>query len=503
VQGTVDRLREHLADVVDLGAVAMLLGWDQRTMMPRGGAPARADQLGTIVRIAHERFVSDEIGSLLDDLSGYAETLDRDSNEASLIRMVRRDYEKARRVPSELRAEMSRAAALAQPVWEEARRKSDFALFLPALERALELKLQYVACFDPADEDYDHLLDDYEPGMTTAEVRAVFDELKTGLVSLIAAVAERADAIEDGFLRGSFPIDRQQGVERAILDAFGFTPDEWRLDETVHPFASRGGPKDIRLTTRHREDNLGSLFACMHEFGHGLYEHNVDPALYRTPLARGASLGVHESQSRMWENLVGRSRPFWRRFFPLVQEAFPDQLGGVDAEGFYRAVSRVEPSLIRIEADEATYNLHIVIRFELEQDLLSGRLRPVDLPEAWDAKMAEYLGVAVPDVADGCLQDTHWANGAFGYFPTYALGNILAAQLWERLRADLPDLDEEIEAGRFGPLRDWLREHVHRHGRKHMPHELVERVVGRPLDPQPLLRYLRVKLGEMYGLDGA
>jgi carboxypeptidase Taq len=239
----------------------------------------------------------------------------------------------------------------------------------------------------------------------------------------------------------------------------------------------------------------------MHEFGHGLYEHSIDPALYRTLLYRGASLGVHESQSRMWENLVGRSRAFWRRFFPVVHAAFPASLNGVDAEGFYRAVSKVEPSLIRIEADEATYNLHIIIRFELEQELITGRLAARDLPDAWDAKVAEYLGIEVPDVADGCLQDTHWASGAFGYFPTYALGNVVSAQLWARLRSEIADLEAQIQRAEFGPLREWLREHVHRHGRKYMPGELVERVVGGPLDPQPLLRHLRTKFGEMYELD--
>jgi carboxypeptidase Taq len=500
VERAYDELKRRLAEVQDLGAVAMLLAWDQRTMMPSGGAEARADQLGTVVRLHHERFASEDIGKLLDELQPWAESLDYDSVEASLVRVVRRDWEKATRVPPDLQAEMSRAAALAQPEWEQARATSDFGRFLPHLERALELRREYVECFDPADEDYDILLDDYEPGMKTAEVRAVFDELKDGLVPLIAEIGARADAVDDSFLTGEFPLEGQKHVERTILDAFGFTSDEWRLDETVHPFASRGGPKDIRLTTRHHLSSLSSIFACMHEFGHGLYEHSIDPALYRTPLYRGASLGVHESQSRMWENFVGRSRAFWRHFYPSVQAAFPETMNGVDAERFYRAVSKVKPSLIRIEADEATYNLHIIIRFELEQELITGRLAPRDLPAAWDAKMAEYLGVEVPDIADGCLQDTHWASGSFGYFPTYALGNVVSAQLWERIGKDIPDLEEPIERGQFGALREWLREHVHRHGRKYLPGQLVERVVGGPLDPQPLVRHLRVKFGEMYSL---
>ena len=501
MEHTYEELRSRLAEVHDLGVIAMLLAWDQRTMMPRGGAPARADQLATITRLAHERFVSEEIGRRLDEVTPWAESLDYDSVEASLVRVVRRDYEKAVRVPPDLRAEMSRASALAQPEWEQARATSDFARFLPHLERGLELEREYVACFDPADEEYDILLDDYEPGMKTAEVRAVFNELKAGLVPLIEEIGERGDVVDASCLRGAFPVEAQQEIERAILGAFGFTPDEWRLDETVHPFAAGGGPRDIRLTTRHHGDSLTALFASMHEFGHGAYEHGVDLNLYRTPLGRGASLGIHESQSRMWENLVGRSRPFWQRFFPYVRDAFPEQMSAVDAEGFYRAVSKVEPSLIRIEADEVTYNLHIVVRFELEQELLTGRLAPADLPEAWDAKMLDYLGIEVPDIADGCLQDTHWAMGAFGYFPTYALGNVVSAQLWDRLRSDLTALDEQIERGEFDALRDWLREHVHQHGRKYMPRELLERVVGASLDPQPLLGYLQSKFGEIYGLS--
>ena len=493
-------LKNRLAEVHDLAKAAGVLSWDQRTMMPPGGAPARAEQLATLSRLAHERFVSDEIGQLLEELAADEESLDDSSDEASLIRITRRDYEKARRVPPELRAEMTRAASLALPVWDEAKRTSDFPLFRPHLERNLELRRRYVECFDAGDEEYDILLDDYEPGMTTAEVRAVFDALKAELVPLIEAIGERADTVDDSCLRGTFPVARQQEFELAVLERFGFTPASWRLDETVHPFAANGSAADIRLTTRRREGDLNAIFATMHEFGHGLYEHQVDPALERTPLARGASLGLHESQSRMWENLVGRSRPFWHRFYPDLQRLFSEQLGRTDAEAFYRAVSKVEPSLIRIEADEVTYNLHIVLRFELEQELLAGTVATPDLPEAWNAGMKAYLGIDVPDDARGCLQDMHWAGAHLGYFPTYSLGNVISVQIWERLRADLPELDAQIAEGEFAPLRDWLREHLHRHGRKFMPQETLERAVGGPIDPGPYLRYLRTKLGEMYGL---
>jgi carboxypeptidase Taq len=500
VEGVYSQLVERLGEVQDITGAATVLGWDQRTKMPEAGAEARADQLATLTRLAFERFTAPEVGELLDRLGPYGESLDYDSTQASLIRVARRDYDKACRVPVPLRVEIARAAALGEPVWREARRRSDFELFRPYLERNVELKRRYVECFQPVDEPYDALLDDFEPELRTAEVRAVFDELKAGLVPLVAAIGERADAVDDSPLHGSFPVERQPGVELAILRAFGYDDDEWRIDETTHPFASKGGPRDVRLTTTHEPDSLTSLSACMHEFGHGLYEYQLDRSLYRTPLHRGASLGWHESQSRMWEHMIGGSLPFCERFFPTVRDAFPEQLGSLDADGFYRAINRVRPSLIRIHADEVTYNLHIVLRFELEQELVDGRLAPADAPEAWDARMKEYLGIDVPDVADGVLQDMHWSGGAIGYFPTYGLGNVISGQVWARIRAELPDLDEQMRAGEFDALREWLRENVHRHGRKFTPRELLDRTVGGGLDPKPLLAYLTAKFGEIYSL---
>jgi carboxypeptidase Taq len=503
MQERYEELVERLGEVQDITSAAGILAWDQRTKMPEAGARARADQLATLTRLAFERFTSDEIGSLLDELSDWGSSLDYDSTEASLLRITRRDYDKARRVPIDLRAEIARAGALSEPVWREARRTSNFELFRPQLEQAVELKKRYIECFQPVDEPYDALLDDFEPDMKTAEVRAVFDELKAGLVPLVAEITERADAVDDSFLTGEFPLERQRQFESVVLHAFGFLDSEWRVDETVHPFASKGGPQDVRLTTNHHTDNVTSIFACMHEFGHGLYEYQVDRAFYRTPLARGASLGFHESQSRMWENMIGRSRPFWEGFLSKFSDAFPERFESLDAEAVYRAVCRVQPSLIRIHADECTYNLHIILRFELEQDLVGGRLAPADAPAAWDAKIEEYLGIDVPDVADGVLQDMHWSGGALGYFPTYALGNVIAGQLWERIRRELPDLDDQVRAAEFGDFRDWLRENIHRHGRKYLPGELLERTVGGGLDPQPLLRYLREKFGAIYSLDGS
>jgi carboxypeptidase Taq len=486
-----------VAEVSDLTKAATLLLWDQRVMMPPGGAEARAEALATVSRLAQERFIDDEVGRLLEKLRGLEESSDYDSFEASLVRTTRREYEKAQRVPPELVGEMRRASALGLAAWGPAKESSDFEQLRPHLEGQLELRRRYIACFPQPEETYDVLLDDYEPLMKTAEVRAVFDELKQELVPLIEELGGACE-IDDSFLNGDFEPATQRELGIEIARAFGYTDDEWRLDETGHPFMTTPGAGDIRLTSNFRPSDLSSLFATMHEFGHGVYEWGVDRKLARTPLGSGVSLAVHESQSRSWENLVGRSRPFWRWFYPRLQEAFSAQLGSVDEEAFYRAVNKVQPSLIRIDADEVTYNMHIILRFELEQDLIGDRIELAELPDAWNARMEQYLGVQVPDAAHGVLQDMHWAGGALGYFPTYALGNVVSVQLWEKAAADIGDLDEQFERGEFGPLREWLGEHVHRHGRAFAPQELLQRVTGSPIDAAPYLRYLERKLGELY-----
>ena len=491
-QAAFDDLRARLAEVSDLRKTLALLSWDQQVMMPKRGAAIRAEQLGTLSRLAHVAFTAPEIGRLLDDLRDWGANREHDSLEASLIRVTARDWEKASRVPADLRAEMSRAAALGLPIWVEARKQNDVAAFLPALRRNLELKRRYVECFDAGDEPYDILLDDYEPGMKTATVRRLFDYLKEHQVPL---VRERVAQGVPGHPARAYPQELQKRFELEVVREFGFDDDAWRLDPTVHPFASGTGITDIRITTRYFPDHLGGLFGTMHEFGHGLYEHQIDETLERTPLARGVSLGLHESQSRMWENLVGRSLPFWRRFFPRLQETFPGAVDDLDVEGWYREVNTVEPSLIRVEADEATYNLHIILRFELEQELLAGSFPLEQLPEEWNRRMWEYLAIEVPDDARGVLQDTHWAGGSIGYFSTYALGNLISVQLWERLAADVPDIEAAVEHGDFAPLRDWLRANVHRHGRKFTPAETLERVTGSgEIDPEPYVGYLRRKL---------
>jgi carboxypeptidase Taq len=490
-----DELKRCLAPIVDLRRVTSLVEWDQQTLMPPAAAGLRAEELATLDRLAHERFTSPEIGRLLEELVPYEESLDPDSDEASLMRVVRRDWEKARKVPSELRGEMTYSAASALPAWVEARRNSDFKSFLPYLERNVELKRRYIACFDGAASAYDILLDDFEEGMQTREVQAIFAELKRELRPLIDQAA--ANPVDDSFLSSSFPIDTQRELNRFLLEQLGWTSDAWRFDEIVHPAAYGLCTTDIRITTRYADDDLDSLFSTMHEFGHGLYERQIDPALERTPLCTGVSFGLHESQSRMWENLVGRSLPFLRWFFPHLQRAFPAQLNGVDTDAFYRAVNKVQPSLIRVEADQVTYNMHIILRFELEQEIFDGRVSLRDLPEAWAARMHDYLGMGVPDDRRGVLQDVHWSSGGFGYFSTYSLGNVYSLQIWERVRAAISDLDEQFERGDFGALREWLRENVHRHGRKFTPEETLERATGSRLDPKPYVRYLRDKVAEL------
>lgn len=486
------QLRAELARVADLAIAARVLEWDQLVMMPRGGAGTRAEGLATLDRLAHELFVRDQIGELLDRLDPEVADLDPDSDDACLVAVTRRDWEKARRVPAELRGELTKLASEGMEAWAEARANDDYASFRPWLDRTLELKHRYVACFPPADDPYDLLLDDFEPGMRTEEVRRVFGRLEPALRELVAAAG---DEEPEPFVAGPYPREVQHELSVEVVRAFGAGEDSFRLDPTVHPFCLSFGSQDIRLTTRYAEDDLhaSSLFSTMHEAGHGLYEHGGDPALDRTPLATGCSSALHESQSRLWENVVGRSLPFWRWLYPRFRDAFGDALADVPLERFHRAINRPRPSFIRVDADETTYGLHIILRFSLEQELLFGGLSTADLPEAWNARMEELVGVRPPNDRLGCLQDVHWSGGMFGYFPTYQLGNVLSAQIWERLAHDLPDAYEQVEQGSFGAIHEWLREHLYRHGRKFTPAVMIERLVGGPIDPEPYLRYLADK----------
>jgi carboxypeptidase Taq len=491
-----------MAALADLRNVAQLLDWDQQTMMPPGGAPARAETVATVQKISHEMFVSDETGRLIEAAAADLDGAPSDSDEASLVRVTSRQWDKARRVPAQLAADLARAGSIGHQAWVLAREASDFAAFVPCLERNFELARRYVDCFDSFDCAYDVLLDDYEPGGRTSEVARLFDQLKGELRPMIAEVERHRDRVDDSLLYGDFPVVRQRQLVAWLLEQMGFDRSTWRIDDAVHPFATGFSNRDVRITTRWDESFLStSMYGAMHECGHGLYEEGVAQSLQRTPLGHAESLALHESQSRLWENMVGRGRGFCGVLAPWIVDLFGERLSALDGDSLYRAVNRVAPSLIRVEADEVTYGLHIIVRFELEQELIDGRLAIRDLPEAWNARYKEYLGIEVPDDAHGVLQDVHWAAGLIGYFPTYALGNLIAGQMFERAHADLPDLEAQLAAGELHGLREWLREHVHRHGAKFSSRELLDRLVGGPIAVGPFVDYLKAKLSQVYELE--
>ena len=493
-----DELRRLLGEISDLEKAAALMSWDEETKMPETGADARAEQRATLNRAAHDLQITPELGELLEELRPFEEQHEPDSFEAALIRIARRDYDKAVRVPSALRAELTRCGSHGYRAWLEAREARDYSILLPHLQRGLELRHRYIECFDHTDDPYDVLLDDYEPGMTTAEVSAIFDQIKSALVPMIRTVSE-GDPIDDSCLRGHFPWKAQLRFSLGVLERWGMDKASWRLDRTVHPFATSISPLDIRLTTNFHEDSLHGVLSCMHEFGHGIYERQIDRRFARTPLAHGVSAAFHESQSRLWENLVGRNLATWRFVYPQLQAEFPEHFGAIPLETFHRALNKVQPSLRRVDADEVTYCLHIILRFELERDVLAGVVALEDLPDAFEAKMDEYLGLQPPDIVHGVLQDVHWSDMSFGYFPTYALGNVVSVQLWDRAEEDLGGLEPMFERGEFTPLREWLGEHVHRHGRVFTPQELLQRETGSPMDAGPYLAYLERKLEELSG----
>ena len=499
---TYERLRTELGRIEDLKAAASVLEWDQETYMPRRGAETRAHQLSTLRRLAHERQTSEALGALLDELAPQTADLDPLSTEASLVRVTRRDYERARKLPADLVAEIAETVSRAKETWKQAREENDFDRFAPHLDRLVSLNIQKADAVGYADRRYDALLDEYEPGMTTSDVERVFEPLREQLVPIVDAISEQPTP-DATFLHQPFDRQGQWDFGEAVIRDFGYDFDGGRQDLSAHPFTTSFSISDVRLTTRINKEFLNpALFGTLHEAGHGLYEQGIDPELERTPLAEGTSLGMHESQSRLWENHVGRSRPFWQYFYPRLQATFPDQLKTVELDTFYRAINRVEPSLIRVEADEVTYNLHIMLRFEIEKQLIAGDLAVEDVPALWNDKMEEYLGLRPASDAEGVLQDIHWSLGAFGYFPTYALGTLMAAQLYEQARQDLPTLDQQIASGTFNNLLRWLRTNIHQHGRKREAKDLLKAVTGQSLQAQSWLAYVYHKFSALYeGLE--
>jgi len=492
------QLSEKLAELSDLVYASAVLGWDQQVYMPPAGAEERGNQLGTLARIIQEKATAPELGKLLEDLMPYAESLDPDSDEARLVKVTHRDYDKRKKVNPEWVSEFARATTVAETAWEQAKEKSDFSQFQPFLETIVRLRREYAQFFAPFEHVYDPLLDDFEPGLKTVDVKAIFDVLRPQQVELIRKIMDKPQ-VDDLFLHRPFPAKGQWDFGVSILTDMGFDWKRGRQDKSMHPFTTSFGLGDVRITTRVEPDfGIESLFSSMHEGGHALYEQGISPTLRRTLLATGASMAVHESQSRMWENLVGRSEAFWKRYYPRLQQMFSSQLGNVDWFTFYKGVNKVEPSLIRVAADEATYNLHIMLRLELEIALMEGSLEVRDLPETWNAEMKDYLGLTPPNDACGVLQDIHWSGGSIGYFPTYALGNLISVQLWGQIHKEIPDLENQIGDGNLGSLLEWLHINIHQYGAKFEPQELIQRVTGSKIDPKPYIRYLQEKFGQIY-----
>ena len=484
-----------------LGSCGAVLHWDHQTYMPPKGGAHRAEQLALLAGLCHEQFTAPEIGDLLSVAEAGELTRASGSAAAVNLREIRRAYERATRIPAALVQELARTSTLAQDVWVEARKASDFGRFRPWLEKLVGLKREEAQAVGRGGTLYDALLDEYEPGETAARLTHVFANLRPALVDLVGRIATSGRRPDPAILHRAYPVAAQEAFGKTVVTAFGFDFQAGRLDVTTHPFCSRIGPGDTRLTTRYNLHDLGdAFFSILHEAGHGLYDQGLDPQHYGTPMGEAASLGIHESQSRLWENFVGRSRAFWEHWLPRARQAFPDAWDGVDLDALVFAINDVRCSFIRVDADEATYNLHIVLRFELEQALIAGDLAVADLPAAWNERMTRDLGSAPPDDAQGCLQDIHWSGGSFGYFPTYTLGNLYAAQFFAKAQADLGDLGEQFRRGEFLPLREWLREKIHRHGQRYRAADLVAAVTGEPLNPVYLLRHLREKLGTLYGV---
>jgi carboxypeptidase Taq len=492
-------LKHRLAEIYDLNAAGSILTWDEATYMPNGGAVARGRQIAMLRRLAHERFTDPTLGRLLDRLDRRSDNLPAD--DASLIRVVRRDYEKAIRIPAEYVARANAHGSACYNAWRRARPANDFATVIPFLEKTLDLSREYASFFAPYDHIADPMIDDADEGLTATTVRRVFTELRRELAPMVRAISEQP-ATDDACLYRSFDETAQIGFGLSVAAQMGYDLERGRLDKTRHPFCTKFAAGDVRITTRVRENDIrDALFSTLHETGHAMYEQGVNAAYEGTPLGSGVSSGVHESQSRLWENVVARSRPFWEHYYPALQRTFADQLGSVPLDTFYRAINKVERSLIRTDADELTYNLHIMLRFDLELRLLEGRLRVTDLPEAWRAGMEADLGIAPPDDREGCLQDVHWYSGNIGGgFQSYAIGNILSAQFFAAATKAHPEISSEIANGQFGTLHGWLTDNIYEPGRTLTPDEIVARATGSPMTMAPYLAYLRKKYGELYRL---
>jgi len=503
----VDAYAELLCRSKELGVLnscAGVLGWDQQTYMPVKGAGLRGEQMAFLAALAHQKLTDSRIGDLLEVVEDSDLVTAPDSEAAANVREWRRAFDRATKIPQALVEELARVTTAAQQAWQEARARNDFPHFRPHLERVIDLKRQEADAVGFTDHRYNALIDEFEPGATVSELKTLFADLTKELVPLIRAIADSPVKPNRSILERDYPVDRQKLFAESAAAAFGFDFAAGRLDTTAHPFCSGFGPGDCRITTRYNPRFFGeSFFGVLHETGHALYEQSLPADHFGTPLGSACSYGIHESQSRLWENQVGRGRPFWDHFFPRLRQAFPAALAGVAPDEFHLAINDVRPSLIRVEADEATYNLHIALRFELELALLSGDLTVAELPDAWNLRFADLFGLTVPDFSRGCLQDIHWSFGGIGYFPTYTLGNLYAAQLMSAAKCDLgsEQLTGEFRRGEFGRLKDWLVKNIHQHGQRYRANDLCRRATGSALSPAPFLAYLKDKFESLFGLS--
>ncbi len=495
------KLKANLQEISDLQATASLLHWDQATYMPSGGATARGRQLAILKQIAHEKFINPEIGELLDKLREYEASLPEESDNASLLRITRRDYEKATNVPAKFMAEFSRHSAQSYKTWIQAKAENNFAAVVPYLEKTLEMSQEYAQFFPGYEHIADPLIDVADYGVKVTQLRQLFNQLRDKLVPIVEAICSQQNA-DDSFLHQHFPQQQQLDFTLKILQQMGYDLERGRQDQTHHPFMTKFSLGDVRITTRVYEDSLDqALFSTIHEMGHALYEQGINLSYEGTPLANGTSSGLHESQSRLWENLVGRSRNFWQLLYPQLQEFFPTQLGYVSLEKFYQGINKVARTLIRTDADEITYNLHVMIRFDLELQLLEGRLSVKELPEAWNQRYHDDLGIVPNSDSEGVLQDVHWYGGMIGgMFQGYTLGNLISAQIFASALKKHPEITQQIAGGNFSTLHHWLKEQIYQHGRKYNAPELIERVTGSPLSIDPFISYIKNKYGELYKL---
>lgn len=505
-----DQFQAHIAELSDILNAISILKWDARTQMPPGGAETRGQQLATLSRLSQEHFISDKTARLLDAVEAEIQDEDEDSYRVRAVRQTRLYYDIIRRLPLDLVSEKAALEPVSEGVWAEAKRDNDFARFQPYLEKQVELARRQADAIGYAEHPFDALVFEYEPSMTAAKLRVLFDGLKTGVVPLLRAIVAHDRPLEKDIWTREYPLAQQRAFGLEMAQKFGYDLNRGRLDIAPHPFEISFTRQDVRITTRYNLHYFPmALYGTLHETGHALYEQGVDPALTRTALTidylgkypvGGTSYGVHESQSRLWENVIGRGRAFWDVHFDRFREHFPEQAADLDPDFMYRAVNRVAPSLIRVEADEVTYNLHIMVRVEIELGLLDGSLKVKDLPEIWNAKMQEYVGVTPPDDTHGVLQDIHWSGGGFGSFPGYTVGNVMSAQFLEAAQRDVPTLDASLRAGDYAPLLGWLTDNIYRHGRAFSGTELLQRTTGSDLDVAPYLRYLTAKFTELYGL---